>query len=97
MKRMLIVLCFCMLASGCAPQTVIEDADPIEPEIMLTLAEEPEPIAYQVCIQITPAVQAKTYRDIPLSHELQDIADKACEDYKIPQDVLYAVMEVESG
>lgn len=97
MKRMLIVLCFCMLASGCAPRTVIEDADPTEPEIMLTLAEEPEPIAYQVCIQITPAVQAKTYRDIPLSHELQDIADKACEDYKIPQDVLYAVMKVESG
>ena len=97
MKRTAIILCMCLLASGCAPQTVIEDADPIEPEIMLTLAEEPEPIAYQVCIQITPAVQAKTYRDIPLSHELQDIADKACEDYKIPQDVLYAVMEVESG
>lgn len=97
MKRMLIVLCFCMLASGCAPRTVIEDADPTEPEIMLTLAEEPEPIDYQVCAQIAPAAQAKTYRDIPLSHELQDIADKACEDYKVPQDVLYAVMKVESG
>lgn len=97
MKRMLIVLCFCMLASGCAPRTVIEDADPTEPEIMLTLAEEPAPVGYQVCAQIAPAAQAKTYRDIPLSHELQDIADKACEDYKIPQDVLYAVMEVESG
>lgn len=97
MKRMLIVLCFCMLASGCAPRTVIEDADPTEPEIMLTLAEEPEPIDYQVCAQIVPAAQAKIYRDIPLSHELQDIADKACEDYKIPQDVLYAVMKVESG
>ena len=97
MKRMLIVLCFCMLASGCAPRTVIEDADPTEPEIMLTLAEEPAPVGYQVCAQIAPAAQAKTYRDIPLSHELQDIADKACEDYKIPQDVLYAVMKVESG
>lgn len=97
MKRMLIVLCFCMLASGCAPRTVIEDADPTEPEIMLTLAEEPAPVGYQVCAQIAPAAQAKTYRDIPLSHELQDIADKACEDYKVPQDVLYAVMEVESG
>ena len=86
-----------MLASGCAPRTVIEDADPTEPEIMLTLAEEPVPVGYQVCAQITPAAQAKTYRDIPLSHELQDIADKACEDYKIPQDVLYAVMKVESG
>ena len=97
MKRMLIVLCFCMLASGCAPRTVIEDADPTEPEIMLTLAEEPAPVGYQVCAQIAPAAQAKTYRDIPLSHELQDIADKACEDYKVPQDVLYAVMKVESG
>lgn len=97
MKRTAIILCMCLLASGCVPRTVIEDADPTEPEIMLTLAEEPAPVGYQVCAQITPAAQAKTYRDIPLSHELQDIADKACEDYKIPQDVLYAVMKVESG
>lgn len=97
MKRTAIILCMCLLASGCVPRTVIEDADPTEPEIMLTLAEEPAPVDYQVCAQITPAAQAKTYRDIPLSHELQDIADKACEDYKIPQDVLYAVMKVESG
>lgn len=97
MRRTAIILCMCLLASGCAPRTVIEDADPTEPEIMLTLAEEPAPVGYQVCAQITPAAQAKTYRDIPLSHELQDIADKACEDYKIPQDVLYAVMKVESG
>ncbi len=97
MKRTAIILCMCLLASGCAPRTVIEDADPAAPPVMLTLAEEPEPIAYQVCAQIAPAAQAKTYRDIPLSHELQDIADRACEDYKIPQDVLYAVMKVESG
>lgn len=97
MKRTAIILCMCLLASGCAPRTVVEDADPTEPEIMLTLAEEPAPVGYQVCAQIAPAAQAKTYRDIPLSHELQDIADKACEDYKIPQDVLYAVMKVESG
>ena len=97
MRRTAIILCMCLLASGCVPRTVIEDADPTEPEIMLTLAEEPAPVGYQVCAQIAPAAQAKTYRDIPLSHELQDIADKACEDYKIPQDVLYAVMEVESG
>ena len=96
-RRTAIILCMCLLASGCVPRTVIEDADPTEPEIMLTLAEEPAPVDYQVCAQITPAAQAKTYRDIPLSHELQDIADKACEDYKIPQDVLYAVMKVESG
>lgn len=97
MRRTAIILCMCLLASGCVPRTVIEDADPTEPEIMLTLAEEPAPVGYQVCAQIAPAAQAKTYRDIPLSHELQDIADKACEDYKIPQDVLYAVMKVESG
>lgn len=97
MKRTAIILCMCLLASGCAPRTVIEDADPTEPPVMLTLAEEPKPVSYQVCTQIAPAVQVKTYRDIPLSHELQDIADKACEDYKIPQDVLYAVMKVESG
>ena len=37
------------------------------------------------------------YRDIPLSHELQDVALAACEEYGVLPDVLYAVMEVESG
>lgn len=97
MKRMLIVLCFCMLASGCAPRTVIEDADPTEPEIMLTLAEEPVPITYRVCASVKADKPAKVYRDIPLSHALQDVADRACEEYGILPDVLYAVMEVESG
>lgn len=98
MKRMLIVLCFCMLASGCSSKTVTEDAEPNEqPDVILTLAEEPQPITYRVCASVKTDEPAKVYRDIPLSHELQDIADKACEDYKIPQDVLYAVMKVESG
>ena len=97
MKRMLIVLCFCMLASGCAPQTVIEDADPAEPPVMLTLAEEPVPITYRVCASVKADKPAKVYRDIPLSHALQDVADRACEEYGILPDVLYAVMKVESG
>lgn len=98
MKRMLIVLCFCMLASGCSPRTVTEDAEPNEqPDVILTLAEEPQPITYRVCASVKTDEPAKVYRDIPLSHELQDIADKACEKYQAPQDVLYAVMEVESG
>ena len=97
MRRTAIILCLCLLASGCAPRTVIEDADPTEPPVMLTLAEEPQPIVYQVCTQIAPAIQTKTYRDIPLPHELQDVADEACEEYGIRPDVLYAVMEVESG
>lgn len=97
MKRMLIVLCFCMLASGCAPRTVIEDADPAEPPVMLTLAEEPVPITYRVCASVKADKPAKVYRDIPLSHALQDVADRACEEYGILPDVLYAVMKVESG
>ena len=98
MKRMLIVLCFCMLASGCAPRTVIEDAEPNEqPDVILTLAEEPQPITYRVCASVKTDEPAKVYRDIPLSHALQDVADRACEDYGILPDVLYAVMEVESG
>ena len=98
MKRMLIVLCFCMLASGCSPRTVTEDAEPNEqPDVILTLAEEPQPITYRVCASVKTDEPAKVYRDIPLSHELQDIANKACKKYQVPQDVLYAVMEVESG
>ena len=98
MKRMLIVLCFCMLASGCAPRTVAEDAEPTEqPSVILTLAEEPVPITYRVCESVKADKPAKVYRDIPLSHALQDVADRACEEYGILPDVLYAVMKVESG
>lgn len=98
MKRMLIVLCFCMLASGCSSKTVTEDAEPNEqPDVILTLAEEPQPITYRVCASVKTDEPAKVYRDIPLSHELQDIADNSCEMYQVPQDVLYAVMKVESG
>ena len=98
MKRMLIVLCFCMLASGCAPRTVAEDAEPTEqPSVILTLAEEPVPITYRVCASVKADKPAKVYRDIPLSHALQDVADRACEEYGILPDVLYAVMKVESG
>lgn len=98
MKRMLIVLCFCMLASGCSSKTVTEDAEPNEqPDVILTLAEEPQPITYRVCASVKTDEPAKVYRDIPLSHELQDIADNSCEMYQVPQNVLYAVMEVESG
>lgn len=98
MKRMLIVLCFCMLASGCSSKTVTEDAEPNEqPDVILTLAEEPQPITYRVCASVKTDEPAKVYRDIPLSHELQDIADNSCKMYQVPQNVLYAVMKVESG
>lgn len=98
MRRTAIVLCMCLLASGCAPRTVAEDAEPTgQPGVILTLAEDPAPIAYRVCAREKPDKPAKVYRDIPLSHALQDVADKACEEYGILPDVLYAVMEVESG
>lgn len=98
MKRTAIILCMCLLASGCAPRTVAEDAEPTEqPSVILTLAEEPVPITYRVCASVKADKPAKVYRDIPLSHALQDVADRACEEYGILPDVLYAVMEVESG
>ena len=98
MKRTAIILCMCLLASGCAPRTVAEDAKPTEqPSVILTLAEEPVPITYHVCAQVKAENPVKVYRDIPLSHALQDVADRACEEYGILPDVLYAVMEVESG
>lgn len=98
MKRTAIILCMCLLASGCAPRTVAEDAEPTEqPNVILTLAEEPVSITYRVCASVKTDKPAKVYRDIPLSHALQDVADRACEEYGILPDVLYAVMEVESG
>ena len=98
MKRTAIILCMCLLASGCAPRTVAEDAEPTEqPSVILTLAEEPVPITYRVCASVKADKPAKVYRDIPLSHALQDVALAACEEYGVLPDVLYAVMEVESG
>ena len=43
------------------------------------------------------APEEDKYRDIPLDHELQDAALDACKEYGVLPDVLFAVMEVESG
>ena len=101
MKRASLILCLCLLASGCAPRTVIEDAKPTEPQIRLVIVNEPsKTVECKATIQppeTALAENAKVYRDIPLPHELQDVADEACEEYGIRPDVLYAVMEIESG
>lgn len=99
MKRVVFILCLCLLAGGCKPREQKEDASPTEqPEpVILTLAEEPESVVCAMRFEIKPAKVQKVYRDIPLSHELQDAVDKACEEYKVPPEVLFAVMEVESG
>lgn len=99
MKRAVFILCLCLLAGGCKPREYIEDASPVEqPEpIILTLAEEPQPLSCTMCFEAKPAEIPKVYRDIPLSHELQDAADNFCEEYSVPPEILYAVMEVESG
>ena len=97
MKRILFALCLCLLLSSCEQRDVIRDAPPEEP--VLTLAEEkPEesvqPVVCRLRVEVKPLDK---YRDIPLSHELQDVALAACEEYGILPDVLFAVMEVESG
>ena len=103
MKKATLILCLCLLASGCAPRTVMEDAKPTEPQIRLVIVNEPsETVECRIRATIqppetAPAENAKVYRDIPLPHELQDVADEACEEYGIRPDVLYAVMEIESG
>ena len=99
MKRVVFILCLCLLAGGCKPREQKEDASPTEqPEpVILTLAEEPESVVCAMRFEIKPAKVQKVYRDIPLSHELQDAVNKACEEYKVPPEVLFAVMEVESG
>lgn len=101
MRRTAIILCLCLLASGCAPRTVMEDAKPTEPQIRLVIVNEPsKTVECKATIQppaTAPAEPIKVYRDIPLPHDLQDVADEACEEYGIRPDVLYAVMEIESG
>ena len=99
MKRMLFVLCLCLLLSSCEQRDVIRAAPPAEP--ILTLAQEEqiemvEPVTCRLTITVK-VPEVDKYRDIPLSHELQDVALAACEEYGVLPDVLYAVMEVESG
>ena len=102
MKRAIFVICLCLLAGGCTSREVIEDADPAseQEQIILTLAEEPIPCIWQpasIQKELPKKVEQKVYRDIPLSHDLQDAADKVCEEYNVPPEVLFAVMEVESS
>lgn len=97
MKRMLFALC--LLLASCEQRDVIHDAPPAEP--ILTLAQEEqiemvEPVTCRLTITVK-VLEVDKYRDIPLSHELQDVALAACEDYGVLPDVLFAVMEVESG
>ena len=99
MKSVMFVFCLCLLLSSCKPRDMIRDAPPDEP--ILTLADEPvacvwQPVSIQTKLPKKPEPQ-KVYRDIPLSHELQDVALAACQEYGVLPDVLYAVMEVESG
>ena len=97
MRSVLLVGCLCLLLASCEPRDVIRDAPPDEP--ILTLAEEePEeavqPVVCQLRVEVKPLDK---YRDIPISHELQDVTLAACEEYGVLPDVLFAVMEVESG
>ena len=97
MKRMLFALC--LLLASCEQRDVIHDAPPAEP--ILTLAQEEqiemvEPVTCRLTITVK-VLEVDKYRDIPLSHELQDVALAACEEYGVLPDVLFAVMEVESG
>lgn len=97
MKRMLFALCLCLLLSSCEQRDVIRDAPPDEPVLTLAQEEPKEPVQPVVCRLRVEVKPLDKYRDIPLSHELQDVALAACEEYGVLPDVLYAVMEVESG
>ncbi len=99
MRSVLLTCCLCLLLASCEPRDVIRDAPPEEP--ILTLAEgEPEEAVQPVVCQLRVEVKAPEvdkYRDIPLDHELQDVAQAACEEYGVLPDILFAVMDVESG
>ena len=76
MKRMLFALCLCLLLSSCEQRDVIRAAPPAEP--ILTLAQEEqiemvEPVTCRLTITVK-VPEVDKYRDIPLSHELQDVA-----------------------
>lgn len=99
MKRMMFALCLCLLLSSCEQRDVIHDAPPAEPILTLAAEKPEEPVQTVVCrlrVEVK-APEADKYRDIPLDHELQDVALAACEEYGVLPDVLFAVMEVESG
>lgn len=99
MRAILFASCLCLLLASCEPRDVIRDAPPEEP--ILTLAEEePEEAVQPVVCQLRVEVKSPEvdkYRDIPLDHELQDVAQAACEEYGVLPDILFAVMDVESG
>ena len=98
MRAILFAGCLCLLLASCEPRDVIRDAPPEEP--ILTLAEEePEELVQPVVCQLrveVKAPEADKYRDIPLDHELQDVAQAACEEYGVLPDILFAVMEIHS-
>ena len=99
MERMMFALCLCLLLSSCEQRDVIHDAPPEEPILTLAAEKPEEPVQTVVCrlrVEVK-APEADKYRDIPLDHELQDVALAACEEYGVLPDVLFAVMEVESG
>ena len=99
MKSVMFVFCLCLLLASCKPRDVIRDAPPEEPVLTLAEEEPEEPVQTVVCrlrVEVK-APEADKYRDIPLDHELQDVALAACEEYGVLPDVLFAVMEVESG
>lgn len=99
MRAILFASCLCLLLASCEPRDVIRDAPPEEPVLTLAEEEAEEPVQTVVCrlrVEVK-APEADKYRDIPLDHELQDVVLAACEEYGVLPDVLFAVMEVESG
>ncbi len=97
MRAILFASCLCLLLASCKPRDVIRDAPPDEPVLVLAEEEPEKPVQPVVCRLRVEVKPLDKYRDIPLSHELQDVALAACEEYGVLPDVLFAVMEVESG
>ena len=97
MRAILFALCLCLLLASCEPRDVIRDAPPDEPVLILAEEKPKESVQSVVCCLRVEVKPLDKYRDIPLSHELQDAALAACKEYGVLPDVLFAVMEVESG
>lgn len=97
MRAILFASCLCLLLASCEPRDVIRDAPPEEPVLTLAEEEPEESVQLVVCHLRVEVKPLDKYRDIPLSHELQDVTLAACEEYGVLPDVLFAVMEVESG
>ena len=95
-KPIIAALLVALMLAGCGH----EDKPTAQTEpVQLILSAECQAMAYEVPTSMPVPEKAleRVYRDIPLSKKLQDDVQDACDEFGVPEDLLYAVMSAESG